>query len=190
MLKQEAREYGLATRMALTAHEQAMLDGRIIKNCQEAVDWAKIRKAHVYLPLARKREIGTWALVRWLWAVHPEIEVFVPRITKDGMEHVAMSHDTRFRPNQYQVPEPVSGEMLSPGEKLDVIITPLLAFDRKGHRVGYGAGYYDRFLAEHPEALRVGLAYSTCCIDSGIESEDHDMPLNMVLTELEILKLA
>jgi 5-formyltetrahydrofolate cyclo-ligase len=185
--KSEARERGYAARRAMTAHEQAIVDAAIFKLCQEAVDWSAMKQVHVYLPLARKREIGTWALVRWLWAMHPEIEVWVPRLTNSGMEHVAVSHDTNFRPNHYQIPEPIAGRTLGAGERLDVVIAPLLAFDGQGHRVGYGGGYYDRFLVEHPEALRVGLAYSGCMVEPGIVAEPHDIPLQLVVTEAGVI---
>jgi 5-formyltetrahydrofolate cyclo-ligase len=182
--KEQARALGYAVRAAMTMHEQALLDAKIFHHVQENWDWNEIERVHVYLPLARRREIGTWALVRWLWAAHPDIKVYVPRMLNDGgLEHIEVNHDTRFRPNHYEIPEPMVGHLLQPDEPLDMVITPLLAYDLEGNRVGYGAGYYDRFLSEHPKALRVGLAYGDCLVKGGIKAEKHDIPLQVIVTE-------
>jgi 5-formyltetrahydrofolate cyclo-ligase len=178
----------MTVRMSLSAEEQGRFDAQIVERLQDNWDWNAVKRVHVYLPLARRREIGTWPFVRWLWAIHPGIETYVPRITNGGMEHVAVSHDTRFRPNHYKIPEPMAGRLLEPKDRLDIIITPLLAFDRQGHRVGYGGGYYDRFLAEHMKAQRVGLAYSRSVIEQGILEEPHDIKLQAVVTELEVIR--
>jgi 5-formyltetrahydrofolate cyclo-ligase len=186
--KQLARERGYAVRENLGMHDQALLDARIFARLKEGWDWDNVKRLHVYLPLARRREIGTWALVRWLWAAHPAIRVYVPRLTSSGMDHVEINHHTQFRPNHYQVPEPMAGEMLGTSERLDMVITPLLAFDKSGHRVGYGGGYYDRFLAEHTAAERVGLAYHACLVPEGIAAEPHDVPMEVIVTENEVLR--
>jgi 5-formyltetrahydrofolate cyclo-ligase len=149
-----------------------------------------VHRVHIYLPLAQRREIGTWALVRWLWVSWPGVDVYVPRLIGGGMEHVLLAPDSHLRPNLYQIPEPMAGRLLQPGEPLDLVITPLLAYDRQGHRVGYGAGYYDRFLTEHPEAERVGLAYNASRIEAGIAAEGHDVPLQVVVTESGAERLA
>ena len=188
--KQAARERGYAVRESLGMHEQALLDARIFSRLKESWDWDEVKRLHVYLPLARRREIGTWALVRWVWAAHPAIRVYVPRLTVGGMDHVEINHHTQFRPNHYQVPEPMAGEMLAKRERVDMVITPLLAFDKAGHRVGYGGGYYDRFLAEHQEAERVGLAYSNCLVPEGIAAEAHDVPMQAIVTEDEVLRIS
>jgi 5-formyltetrahydrofolate cyclo-ligase len=174
--------------MGMGMHEQALLDARIFTRVREGWDWNEVTRLHVYLPLARRREIGTWALVRWLWAAHPGVKVYVPRLTAAGMDHIEITHDTRFKPNHYHVPEPMAGPQLELGEKLDMVITPLLAFDRVGHRVGYGGGHYDRFLASHLESERVGLAYSGCLMDEGLAAEPHDIPMQVIVTENEIMR--
>jgi 5-formyltetrahydrofolate cyclo-ligase len=184
MSKESAREHGYAVRQGMTMHEQALLDARIFHHVQDGWDWSAINRVHIYLPLAQRREIGTWAIVRWLWAAWPSVEVYVPRLTSSGMDHVLLAHDSRLRPNHYHIPEPMAGRLLAPTERLDLVIAPLLAYDRQGHRVGYGAGYYDRFLSEHLEAERIGLAYAACLIQPGIVTERHDVSLQVIVTEL------
>jgi 5-formyltetrahydrofolate cyclo-ligase len=62
----------------------------------------------------------------------------------------------------------------------------VLAFDRRGHRLGYGAGYYDRFLAKHPRITRIGLAFS-CQQISSVPSDENDIRMDFIITENEIL---
>ena len=88
------------------------------------------------------------------------------------------------------IPEPVfhPDRVFAP-EALDVVVLPGLLFDRNGNRLGYGGGYYDRFLAtQAPQALRVGLAFARQLADAPIPAEPHDMRLDMLVTEAEILR--
>ena len=67
-------------------------------------------------------------------------------------------------------------------KQLDVVIVPLLAFDRQGNRIGMGGGYYDRFLKKYPAALKIGLAFELQKIEN-IPVEPHDVPLDAIITE-------
>lgn len=78
-------------------------------------------------------------------------------------------------------PDPDRAEPI--GEEIDLVLVPGLAFDRNGGRIGYGAGFYDRFLAGTP-AVKVALAYSLQLIDA-VPVEPHDVPVDRILTEEE-----
>jgi len=69
----------------------------------------------------------------------------------------------------------------------DLIIAPMLAFDRSMHRLGQGGGHYDRTFAQYPQAPRIGLAWSVQEADA-IPVESHDMELDMIVTESEIIQ--
>lgn len=71
---------------------------------------------------------------------------------------------------------------------IEVAIIPGAVFDRCGHRLGYGGGYYDRFLAASPRAVRIGLAFSSQITDH-IPVQPHDIPMDILITEQEILML-
>ncbi len=82
-------------------------------------------------------------------------------------------------------PELQAGRVVPP-DTLDIVVVPGLLFDRSGNRLGYGGGYYDRFLAlQAPQALRIGLAFS-CQIIASIPAMAHDIPLHVVVTDREI----
>jgi 5-formyltetrahydrofolate cyclo-ligase len=76
-----------------------------------------------------------------------------------SMQHILQEEDTYFELNHYGIPEPVNGKTIDPLE-LDLVIVPLLGFDEQGNRVGYGKGYYDRFLSKCKEdVIKVGLSF-------------------------------
>ncbi len=78
-----------------------------------------------------------------------------------------------------------SKHVLIQTQPYDLIIVPLIAFDRACHRVGFGGGWYDRFLSTQPSAQKIGLAYEVQQVDT-IPVEPHDEPLDMVITEAGI----
>ena len=75
------------------------------------------------------------------------------------MSHFLLTDNTKIKKNEYNIPEPVNG-LEVPVSMIEVVFVPLLAFDKKGHRVGYGKGFYDQFLAEcRPETIKIGLSF-------------------------------
>jgi 5-formyltetrahydrofolate cyclo-ligase len=75
------------------------------------------------------------------------------------MSHILLTDSTTIKKNKWHIPEPVNGITITP-EQIDVVFVPLLAFDEQGHRVGYGKGFYDKFLAMcKPETLKIGLSF-------------------------------
>jgi 5-formyltetrahydrofolate cyclo-ligase len=96
-------------------------------------------------------------------------------------------HDLKtLKSGPFDILEPPAGTALPP-EEIDLILVPGLAFDNRGHRLGYGQGYYDRFLKLlRPECFTLGVAYSFQIIDKTPDIE-HDIPVNAVLTEKYLL---
>ena len=78
---------------------------------------------------------------------------------RNSTESVSSRDNTKIKKNQYNIPEPIDGIEV-PSNKIDVVFVPLLAFDKKGHRVGYGKGFYDKFLSEcKPDVIKIGLSF-------------------------------
>ena len=93
-----------------------------------------------------------------------------------------------FSPSSFGIFEPNEEcEIIIPTEKT-ICITPALLFSKDGHRLGYGKGYYDRFLKDF-NGISVGFSYSDCVLDF-IPHDAHDIPLDMIITESEVLKIA
>ena len=98
--------------------------------------------------------------------------------------------ENELAPGSFGIPEPIppvaARARLHPSA-IQVAVLPGLVFDRAGNRLGYGGGYYDRFLAhEAPKALRVGLAFSLQVVES-LPAQPHDVPLDLLITEQEVL---
>ena len=86
------------------------------------------------------------------------------------------------------VREPVTGTVVPLG-LIDMIVVPGLAFDRQGYRVGRGKGFYDRFLAQREiQALRCGLCFHEQLLTAAIPVEPHDMPMNLLVTDREVIR--
>ena len=103
------------------------------------------------------------------------------------MTHFLLTDNTIIKKNNYNIPEPVDGIEI-PCQKIDVVFVPLLAFDIQGHRVGYGKGFYDRFLAEcKPETIKIGLSFfeAETIIEDVFES---DMALDYCVTPKQVYK--
>ena len=101
-----------------------------------------------------------------------------------ALTHFLLTDSTALQLNAYGIPEPIEGIEVAV-EKLDVVFVPLLAFDHHGNRVGYGQGFYDRFLKQcRPDAIKIGLSFFDP-LDS-IETNENDVRLDMVVTPNQV----
>lgn len=119
-------------------------------------------------------EVATKGLIRALLARGKK--VCVPRIEGGVMRSVPYAEP--LEAGAYGILQPKGGEETA----CRVALTPLLAVDGEGYRLGYGGGYYDRYFSLHPDVLRVGLAYAGQAVE-GLPREKTDMPLHAVVTE-------
>ncbi len=112
---------------------------------------------HIFLPIEKKLEIDTQGIISILLGFDKNI--IVPKISSPtNLEHYLLTDNTKFITNSLGVPEPLDGITVNP-KKIDVVFIPLLAFDEKGNRIGYGKGYYDRFLNQcRPNVIKIGLS--------------------------------
>lgn len=145
------------------------------------LSFPSIRYLHHYLSSDLLHELPPYNLVHHLEVQFPELIKAVPRIKGNELEAVIYNENTILLPNRWGVEEPVEGEIIHP-ELIDVILVPLLAFDENGNRVGYGKGYYDRFLAHcNPKALKIGLSYFEPLKEIS-DTDDFDISLNLCIT--------
>jgi 5-formyltetrahydrofolate cyclo-ligase len=172
----------------MSSVERDEADRRVVARAQMELDWGRYRRVMAYVPIKAQREIDTWPLVHWLWEQWPDMETYLPRVNGEYIEAVRVTPETALQDSKWGVAEPAEGSALDPGTTLDLIIIPLLGFDAQGQRVGYGRGFYDRFLVTHPGARRVGLGYECLRVDEGIAAEDHDIILEAVITERQLYR--
>ncbi len=114
---------------------------------------------HVFLPIEEQKEVNTEFLLHLLSGKDKEIVISKADFDTRKMTHFLLTDNTKIKKNEYNIPEPMDGIEV-PSSKIQVVFVPLLAFDTKGNRVGYGKGFYDQFLAEcTPETIKIGLSF-------------------------------
>lgn len=112
--------------------------------------------------------------------------VYYPRINKKYLDFVQVNALEDLVPGRFCVLEPVVPETITAPE-IDVIVVPGVAFDRRGHRLGFGGGYYDRFLSTGAaELVKVGLCYDFQLCDM-LPEEQHDQRLDYLVTDTELI---
>ena len=139
---------------------------------------------HLFMTNEKNKEIDTSYLLSVIQG--KDKQPVIPKIVDDNrLEHFLLNDQTPLKNNRWGIPEPLSGITINP-KQIEVVFVPLLVFDQKGHRVGYGKGYYDRFLDQCSEStLKVGLTF----FDPVTKIEDietHDISLDFALTPEQI----
>lgn len=171
VLRQELK----TKRSRLSVSQLSSLSRKITSNCLAVVDWPAIKSIHSYLPIAENNEIDPLPLIKYARRQNPDIKI--ASWSSKSLDAKAIWLDSKLRPLK-EVPQ---------NFQYGLIIVPLLGFDTQGHRLGYGGGFYDEFLAGQEHALTIGLCYEFGHFDN-LPAEEHDVPLNLVITEEKIYK--
>jgi|TARA_B110000483_G_C18006893_1_gene469528 5-formyltetrahydrofolate cyclo-ligase len=164
--------------------EEVLENSIAIANHCLAVDlWTKALY-HLFLSSKKKNEVNTSFLLSVLQGKDKQI-VVSKILNESKLEHYLLSDQTLLKENDYGIPEPISGIKINPLE-IDVVFLPLLVFDKQGHRVGYGKGYYDRFLADcQKETIKVGISFFEP-IDKIEDIDENDIAMDFVVTPNQV----
>lgn len=189
MTKKEIRKLYLEKRKSLSPRTLYEKSQRIKTLFFEQVFSASHRHIHLFLPIKKHNEIDTWLIVDELKARHAQVRIVISRSIpeKSQMINYYFDPETRLVENKWGIPEPDSG-VVCDTMKIDLVLIPALAIDQQGHRVGYGKGFYDRFLvACRRDALKVGLTLDPPIAE--IEDiSDFDVKLDLAVTPEQIYK--
>ncbi len=114
---------------------------------------------HVFLSIESQKEVNTEFILHILSGKDKNIVISRSNFETRKMTHFLLTDSIKIKKNKYDIPEPLDGIEID-SNKIDVVFIPLLAFDKKGNRVGYGKGFYDNFLAEcRPDVIKIGLSF-------------------------------
>lgn len=158
MIKKEARTKYKKLRQQLSENE--IEEGSLqISNQLIRLDIWQHSFYHLFLPIESQKEINTEYILQVLAGKDKNIVLSKSDFSTREMTHFLLTDNTTIKKNEYDIPEPIDG-LEVPVSKIDVVFVPLLAFDENGNRVGYGKGFYDKFLAEcKPEILKIGVSF-------------------------------
>jgi len=173
-LRQRMRE----ARLALDATRARDASARICRNVAELP--AVRRAGAVALFAAIQAEVDLTALAAEL--LSRPARVCYPRITEGRLSFHSVGALDELHPDVWQIPTPPASAPRVPSDQLDVLVVPALAFDGRGHRLGYGRGYYDGELFAAPRALRVGVAFELQLLDE-LPVHQADQPVDAIVTE-------
>lgn len=183
--KTEIRKRLLGLRNALSKEEIAARSGGIVTRLMRMEEIRKASTVMVYLSFGS--EVLTDDLIRWGWEegkrivvplCRPEGRVLTPCLI-DGFAELEEGH--------YGIREPKADRIrVVPPEEIDAVLVPAVAFDRRGYRVGYGGGYYDRFLPKAGRAAKIGAAFA-CQIVPEVPTDRYDVQVDRITTEDELI---
>ncbi len=144
MTKREARKKYREIRSLISEELLLMASSSICKQLSELELTDKT--VHVFLPIKRLKEVNLWEFIHHCYVEQITVCTSVSDFENHSMKTVLLTPKTALVENEWGIPEPTNGPELSPQE-IDLVIVPLLYADAAGNRVGYGKGFYDRFLA-------------------------------------------
>lgn len=157
MTKHELRRIYLQKRLNLTEAEYLQLSRQLCEQFFLCIDISFVKVLHIFLPIEKKNEPNTWLIIDRLRREFPNVRLSVPK-TNGTMDNFYFEGLHQLENSTLGIPEPKQG-IPTPNEKIDFVLIPLLVFDKNGHRVGYGKGYYDRFLAScRTDCKKIGLS--------------------------------
>lgn len=183
--KEEIRKQILRLRNGMTPGEIVAKSGLILRRLAGLRDLREASTLMVFLSFGS--EVRTDDLLRWGWGEGKRMVIPLCRPEERSLTPCLLCGFAELSAGHYGIREP-NPQSIRPvaSEEIDAIIVPAVAFDRTGYRIGYGGGYYDRFLPAVPRAVRIGAAF--CCqIVAEIPADPYDVPVDRIVTEEETI---
>lgn len=155
------RKFYLNERLSLSDRDLAQFNRDISDNFFSRIDLREVRVLHSFIPMENTKEPDTWMIINRVRKHFSHVRISVPKINVQSVtiENFYLEDPGQLKPNSWGIPEPEYGEPTSTSD-IDMVLVPMLIADQYGHRVGYGKGFYDKFLATCKETcIPVGLCF-------------------------------
>ncbi|GMV52240.1 MAG: 5-formyltetrahydrofolate cyclo-ligase [Chlorobi bacterium] len=181
MTKDEIRAAVRTKRSAMTAQQKETWDLIIFERAHKQRAFQLAKAIHVYM--STSAEIQTNPFIEYAWGTGKDVYVPV-MIGSADLTHVKVSRDTEWSTGSHGIPEPIDVRESVQASFFDptcCIVVPVVAFNEQCDRLGYGKGYYDRFLSQ-ADATKIGLAYEFQKTPQ-MPVDEHDVPLDCIATE-------
>lgn len=182
MEKKSARKIALEKRNALTEEERMLKSEAILKNLYMLDEFLRSYKVGMYASIGS--EVITYPLIGRAKILDKGVSFPVVTDVKNSeMEFRYVLSVSDLKAGYMSIPEPLLAKTVM--EEPDILIMPLTAYDNDLNRVGYGKGFYDRYLAKHPSVIKVGIAYE-CQKTEHIDTDVNDIKCDFIITEEKI----
>ena len=184
--KIEAREKYKNLRKHLTESEILDMSVDIANNLLKLNIW-ELKTFHLFMSKDENKEVDTKPFFDIL--IGKEKQIIIPKINinRDSLDSYIFDEKTVFSLDKLRIPEPVNGILFN--GKIDVVILPLLAYDLDGNRIGYGKGFYDKFISKLKlEPLKIGISYFSP--EKSLEFNNHDINLDYCITPNKIFSFS
>lgn len=173
-----------ALRREISAQKRSMTAEQIERASRRLADQLFATDAYqqaqsIYGYLSYNQEVRTESILRR--AMIDGKRVAVPKVYGDDMKFIWIEDLDLVAPGYYDIPEPIADGPVADDE-MALVLMPGLAFDPEGHRLGYGGGFYDRYLAAHHDHKLVALCYDFQMFDH-LDTDVHDIPVNLVISD-------
>jgi 5-formyltetrahydrofolate cyclo-ligase len=181
--KQALRKTFLEKRLALSEGAYLQLNRQLCDLFFASVDLLPVRVLHSFLPVTEKKEPDTWLIIDRLQREFPHVRISIPKVSEKvgQLEHFYFEGLGQLQKSNWGISEPGNG-VPTPVEKIDMVLVPLLAFDKNGNRIGYGKGFYDKFLSEcRADCRKIGISLFPP-VEIEIPVNDSDVPLDSAIT--------
>jgi 5-formyltetrahydrofolate cyclo-ligase len=149
----------------------------------------QFKSIHTFIPIKKNKEPDIFPFIQYLWAKKPEIEVItgVSDLKNPIMHHVKIGQDTTFLENKWGIPEPKDGE-LYPVDQIECVLVPMIVGSKSGHRIGYGKGYYDRFLEKcNPKTQFIGVVLGPL-LEGDLFIDRYDIAMHRMISPFQDFK--
>ena len=175
MDKAELRRSIRARKRAMTEEEIEARSARLGQLFAQSEAYKAAKAIYGYLPY--NQEVRTVPMLEQ--ALRDGKKVAVPKVYGEEMKFLYLDDLTKVAKGYAGIPEPIADEPVA-DDKTALVLMPGLAFDPEGHRIGYGGGYYDKFLAAEPNHPTLALCYEFQMLPK-LDTEEHDIPVDTVL---------
>lgn len=182
--KNSLRKFYQQRRMQLSESQIASSNVSIFEKVISLEEFKEADTIHIYASMSERNEVDTFSIIDY--ALRKKKKVIVPVMMEAGkLKHCEIDSTKSLEKNSWGVPEPVNQKLLDEVNP-DVIFVPMVAGDLQKNRLGYGKGYYDRFLAA-TKSVKAGLLFETQLSKKPIPVDYYDVPLDILITENRIL---
>lgn len=182
--KEKLRENLLNQRESIPEPEFYGASAEIIEQLKEQNEFQGANTIHCYVSMNNRREVETRELIKEMLNKGRQVVVPITNFENVSLTHVELTSYGDLKVNKWGVLEPQKRREISP-EKIDLVVVPMVGADMDCNRIGYGKGFYDRFLKE-VECPKIGLIFDQNIVEK-IPTEDFDIPLDKIISERRII---